>query len=151
MALRALTHRSDCGDHLHRAMIIGVIAVDMMQPPVMDEIDMAAVLHAHMLFARMAVGVIIAGNARRQLFCVGIGGADIERMFIDVPVMGVMQVAIVEIVDMARMLHRLMRTGLAVGVTFVAGVKHLVRGKGRSGKRKRQGGAKQGSAHQCPP
>lgn len=128
-------------------MIVGVVAVAVMQAPVVDEIDMGAVLHRHVLLALMAVGVIVGGDARDQFLAFGVGGADLERMFVDMAVVGVVEVTVVQVIDMARMLERLMAAGLAVGMGFMAGVQHLVGKRGRSEKGQRERRAEQGSMH----
>jgi hypothetical protein len=128
-------------------VIVSVIAVQVMQPPVMDEIDMGAVLNAQMFLARVAVGMIVARHARAEFLGFGIGGADVERVFIDMPVMSMMQVAVVEVIDMARMFERLMAAGLAVGMGIVAGVKHLVRHGRCDEKRMWERSEKQGPVH----
>ena len=132
-------------------MVIGVITVNVMQPTIVDEIDMGTVLHAHVLLARMAVGMIVARNAPAQFLSLGVGGADVQRVFVDMPVMAVMQMTVVEIIDMSSMFERLMAASRAMSVAFMPGVQHLVRGKRCGSKGKRQRGAQQGSVHQCPP
>jgi hypothetical protein len=129
-------------------VIIGVIAVQVMQPPVMDEIDMGAVLDAHVFLACVAVGMIVARHAGAQLLGLGIGGADVERVFVDMPVMAVMQMAVVEVIDMTGMFERLMAAGLGVGMGVMASVKHLVRRRRRSKERECEGSEKQGPVHE---
>jgi hypothetical protein len=128
-------------------VIVGVIAVQVMQPPVVDEIDMGAVLDTDVFLASVAVGMIVARHAGAEFLGLGIGGADVERVFVDMPVMAVVQVAVVEVIDMARMFERLMAAGLAVAVGIVASVKHLVRhgGRGETGECERS--EKQGPVH----
>ena len=114
-------------------MIIGMVAMQVVQAPVMNEIDMGAVLHAHVLFALMAMHVIIAGDGLGQFFGLGIGRADFERVLVDMTGMGVVQVAVVQEIDVTGMFERLMAAALAVGVGIVARVQHLVRQRGRGG------------------
>jgi hypothetical protein len=135
-------------------MIVSVIAVHRMQPPVMDEVHMRAMLHHQVLLARMAVGVIVGGDAGDQFLSLGIGGADVDHVFIDMPVVLVVQVAIVEVVDMARMSDGLMAAVSAVSMGIVPAMQHLMRkhrdsGKGKR-KHRRSGGSIQGSVHEKP-
>jgi hypothetical protein len=128
-------------------MIIGVVAVQVMQVPVMDKVGVRAVLDAHMLFARMAVPVLIGGHMGGKLVGLGIGRADLDRVLVNMPVMGVVEVTVVQIVDMAGMFERLMAAAFAMGMAVMAGMQHLMR-HGRSGKEgKRQNGENKGSVH----
>lgn len=126
-------------------MIVGVVAMHVMQPPVMDEVDMSTVLRAHVLLTRVTMGVVIGGNARGQFLGGGIGGADIKRMLVD---MAMVQVAVMQIVDMPLMFERLMPAGLTVGMAIMSRMKNFMR-ESRNGKQgKRQCGAIQGSVHE---
>lgn len=121
-------------------MIVGVIAMAVVQAPVVEEIDMGAMLHAHVLLAGMAVGMIVGGDARGQFLGLGVGGADFQSMLVDMPVMRVVEVALVQVIDMACVFERLMTAALRMGVAFVRGVEHLVGGGGGSDEGKREGG-----------
>jgi hypothetical protein len=131
-------------------VIVGVIAMQVVQPPVMDEIDMIAMLDAHMLLAGMAVPVIVSGDAHGEFLGFGIGIADLDHMLIDMPAMRVVEVAVVEIVDMACMFERLMAAALRMGVAFMRGMDHLVRTSWGGGKGKREGSQVKGSVHDMP-
>lgn len=126
-----------------------MVAVLVMQVPVMDEVDMVPVLHGLVLFARMAMRMRLTRHTRDQFLGLGVRVADIEHMFIDMPAMPMMKMAIVEIVDVTRVVDGLMAAALGVGVTVMRSVEHLVceRGSGKEGKR--QSGAQQGSTHDC--
>lgn len=121
-------------------MIVGVIAMAMVQPPVMDEIHVGTMLDAHVLLAVMAVRVIVGGHARSQFLGFGVGGADFQGMLVDMAVMRVVEVAVVQVIDMARMFERLMAAALCMGVAFVRGMEHLVGAGGSSDKGKRESG-----------
>lgn len=54
-------------------MIIGVIAVNMVKPTIMDIIEMRPMLYHHMLFAIMAVHVIFTFDGEGKFFSFGIG------------------------------------------------------------------------------
>lgn len=129
-------------------MIVGVVAMQVMQPPVIDEVDMSAVLHAHVLLTRVTMGMVIGGHSRGQFLGGGIGGADIKRMLVDMAIMAMVQVAVMQIIDMPRMFERLMPAGLTVGMAIMSRMKNFMR-ESRNGKQgKRQRGAIQGSVHE---
>lgn len=128
-------------------MVVDVIAMHMVQPPVVDEVGMRPVLNARMFFARVTMGMVICGHPRDQFIAFGMGRADLQRVFVKVPGMGVMQVAIVEKIDMAAMLDRLMTAGLAVGMAIVARMDHFMRQCRRGEKRECESSKKQGSMH----
>jgi hypothetical protein len=128
-------------------MIIGMIAVQVVQPSVMEKIDMGAVLHAHVLFALMAVHVIVTRNGGAEFLGLWIGRADFERVLIDMPGMGVVQVAVMQEIDMARMFERLVAASLAMGVGIMPGMQHLVRQRWSGGKRQGECGKEKGSGH----
>jgi hypothetical protein len=108
-------------------MIVDVIAVHGMQPPVMDVVHVRAVLDHHVLLTRMAVGVGIGGDARDQLLSLRVGGADLDHVFVDMPIVLVVQMPIVEIIDMARMSDRLMAAIGTMAVGIMAAMQHLMR------------------------
>jgi hypothetical protein len=128
-------------------VIIGVIAVQVMQVTVMDEIDMGAVLDAHMLFAGMAVLVVIAGDGGAEFLGLRIGGADLDDVFVDMAVMPMVQVTIMQEVDMAGMFKRLVAAALAMGVAVVAGMQHFMRHDRSGQERECQRGEKKGPVH----
>lgn len=108
-------------------MIVGVIAVPVMQMPVMDEIHVIAVLDGHVLLARMTVRMIVGGNPSHQFLGLGIGCAHLDRMLVDVAAMRVVEVPVVEVIDMAAVIDRLMAAALGMGMAFMHAVKHFVR------------------------
>ncbi|MFM7379366.1 MAG: hypothetical protein ACKO1O_14760 [Erythrobacter sp.] len=124
-------------------MIVEMIAVLVMQVAIVDEIDVVAVLHGHLPSPRMG----IACEPRAQFLGIGIGIADFDYVFIDVPVMRVVEMTVVQIVDMALMIDRLMAAALGVDMAFVPGMKHFMRKNRCCNKGKRQSGADQGSFH----
>jgi len=128
-------------------MIVDVIAVHMVQPVAMNEVDMRTVLNARMFLTGVAVGMVIRSDPRHQLLAFGMGGADLQRVLIKVPGVGVMQVAVMQKIDMAAMLDRLMAASLAVGVGIVARVDHFMRQSRCSKKRECESSKKQGSVH----
>ena len=132
-------------------MIIGVIAVAVVEPPVVDIIHVSAVLHHGVFFPGMAVGVIIGGDAGDQLFIRRIGRRHFERVFINMAAMGIMQVAVVEVIDMTPMIERGMAATSAVRVGFMPGMDHLM-GAQRACQQRRCQQRNQKSSHgQSPP
>jgi hypothetical protein len=128
-------------------MIINVVAVYMVEPPLVDEIGMRPVLNARMLLTGVAVGMVIRGHPRHQFLAFRMGGANLQRVLIKMPGMRVMQVAIMEKIDMAAVLDRLMATSLAVGMGIVTRMDHFMRQCRGSEKREREGSKKEGSVH----
>jgi hypothetical protein len=95
-----------CSEQFHRTVIIGVIAVAVVKLAVMDIIHVRAVLHHGVFLTRMAMGMGIGGNAGDELFISRIGRAHFERMFIDMAAMRIVEMAIMEVIDMARVIER---------------------------------------------
>lgn len=118
-------------------MIIGVVAMAKMQPAVMDIVHMRAVLHHGVFFTFVPMGVIIAGDAGYQLFIRRINSADFERVFINMAIMALVEVAIMEVIDMAAMINRSMAACGPVGMGIVRGMDHLMRGQRAAEHRKR--------------
>ncbi len=110
-------------------MIIGVIAVTVVQPAIVDIVHVRAVLHHGMFFARMTMRVIIRGDSGDELFIGRIGRRHLQRVFIDMAAMRIVEVAIVQIIDMASMIERDMAASIAVGMGFMPGVDHFMRAK----------------------
>lgn len=129
-------------------MIVGVVAVNMMQAPIMDEVDMGAVLNALVFFAVMAVGVIVSGDTGAEFLRLGIGGADIKRVLIDMTAMRMVEVAVMQVIDMARVFERLMPAGWPMGMSLMPAVKHFMCHDGRSKKWKRKCRENKGPVHE---
>jgi hypothetical protein len=73
----------------------------MVQPAVHQPIDMIAMRHGFMA----AAGAVDMGAAAGAHAAIGIGGRHGDDMIINMIAMHVMQMAIVQIIDMAIMLH----------------------------------------------
>ena len=136
-------------DELHHAMIVGVIAVPVMQMPVMHEIHVIAVLDGHMLLARMSMRMIVGGDSRHKFLRIGIGIAHFDHMLIDMAAMRVVQVPVMQVIDMAGVIDGLMAAVLGMGVAIVPAMEHLMRHYRRGNQGKRQQSAVQGSMHDC--
>jgi hypothetical protein len=107
---------------LQGAVIVAMACVHMVQAAIDQIIDMIAVRHRFMA----AAGAVDMGAGRRRGAAIGIGGRNRDHMFINMIAMRVMQVAIMQIIDMAIMVHGgvaaawPMHMGMA-GVGVVAG------------------------------
>lgn len=110
-------------------MIVSVIAVTVVQAPIMDIIHVAAVLHHFMLLAIVAVGVIVAGNAHHQFFSRRIGCGHFQRVFIDMAIMPVVEMPVMQVINMPAVIDRGVAAGSAVGVGFMACMNHFVGGE----------------------
>jgi len=130
-------------------VIVEVVAMLVVEMAVMDEIHMVAMLHARMLFPSMPMRMGIGGDLRNQFLCLGIGVSHFERVFVDVATVGMMEMPVVEVIDMAIVFERLMTAALGMGMAFVPAMEDLMCHDRRSDKRKRQHGAEQGSMHDC--
>ena len=83
-------------------MIVAMIAVRVMQPPADEVIDMVAVRHCLV----SAVGAVRMRAARLRGAVHRIGGVDRDGVLVDVVLVHVMEMAVVEIVDVAVMANR---------------------------------------------
>jgi hypothetical protein len=82
-------------------MIIAMAIMWVMQPSVDEVIDVITVGHAFVSAVRpMGVRAPGVGRAAR-----GVGVADLNKMFVDVVPMHVMQMTIVKVIDMVMMAH----------------------------------------------
>lgn len=96
-------------------MIVAMAVMHMVQPAIDKEVDMVAVRHRFMAATgAMNMGAGSAGGA-----ATGIGRAHRDHMFIDMITMDMMQMAIVQIIDMAIMLHGDMAAAGAVLVGVI--------------------------------
>src|SRR5262245_45995179 len=79
-----------------------MVAVRMMQPPIHKIVDVIAVRHGFMPAARaMPVSALVFRRA-----AVGVGGVDRKGMFVDMIPMHMVQMAVVQIVDVAVVTNR---------------------------------------------
>lgn len=128
-------------------MIVHVAGVHCMQAAIVQVIDMGAVLNGQVLFAGMPVRMCVGGHVGDQFLRLRIGGAHLQHMLVDMAVVRMVHVAVMEKIEMARVLERLVAASLAVGMAVMTAVEHLMC-NGRGGKQgERQRGAKQGSKH----
>ena len=99
-------------------MIVAVVAVGMMQPPGDQEVDMIAVRH----------GLVFAARAVRMSW-VAVGGRsvsarmrsiDVDHVLVDVSFVGVMEMAIVQVVDVVVVSNRRVAAAISVSVRMLA-------------------------------
>jgi len=106
-------------------MVVAMIAVWVVQPPIHDIVDVAAVGNGFMTAAR-PVRVAFATDIRRALR--GIGPAYTEHVFIDVIAMHVMQVPIVKVIDVTIMANCRVSAVRAVLVVMISVVRQITCG-----------------------
>ena len=93
-------------------MIIAVIAVGVVQMTVDQIVHVIAVGDGFVTTVRsMDVARIVTGATVRRRTCVRVGIRDGDRVFIDVTIVGMMQVPVMEVVDVS-----VMRDGLVATV-----------------------------------
>ena len=127
-------------------MVVGVIAVDEMEPSIMDIVHMGSVLDHRVFFTVVTMHVIITGDLGHQFLGFGIGRSDRQRVLVNMSIMRVMQVAIVQVVDMTRVLDRRVTAPVRMAVTRMIGMEDLVRKRAR-GKGRGQGGKCKQACH----
>jgi hypothetical protein len=119
---------SDCASgRFERPVVVAVRAVRMMQVPADQVVDVIAMRHGFMPAAR-AVNVVGGMGGALMLRRAGrrVGRADLDDVLIDVIAMHVMQVAVVQVVDMAVMTDRAV-TAVRPVLVIVVGVFGAVR------------------------
>lgn len=100
----------------HRAVVIAVVAVLVVQPAVYDVVDVVAVRYG---FVAAAFAVNMAVTGLHGVAAVGVGGVYIEAVFIIVAVVFVVQVAVMDIVDVVAVFNGGMAAALVVNVLVV--------------------------------
>ena len=100
--MRKIGGKSPRSGQLDRPVIVAMVAVRMMQPPVHKIIDMIPMRHGFMPATRaMPVSAFVFRRAAG-----GVGGVDSKGMFVDMVAMHMVQMAVVEIVDVAVVTNR---------------------------------------------
>ena len=111
-------------------MVVAVIAMRVMQVILDAIVDVVAVRHRVVAAARpMHMARVMPGAAMVGGAAVGIGARYFDHMLVDMPLMRVVQVAVVQIIDVAVMADRLMAAAGAVlvgmlGMMFVGAGRH---------------------------
>lgn len=106
-------------DELHRAVVVAVVGVRVMQAPVDEEVRVAVVWHRLMAASRtmLVVAVMAAGGA-----CVPFRMRRVYRkgVLVDMVVVRVMQMTVVQVVDVSVVAHGGVPAPRAVNVNVVA-------------------------------
>ena len=100
----------------HRAVVVAVVAVLVVQAAVYDVVGVVAVRHG---FVAAAFAVNMAGTGLHGVAAVGVGGIYIEAVFVVVAVVFVVQVAVVDVVDVVAVFDRGMTAAFAVNMLVV--------------------------------
>jgi hypothetical protein len=98
-------------------VIVAVIAVRMMQPAVDQIIDVIAMRHGFMAAIRpVPVRCVVAAGVELWIAAVRIAVTDGDDMLFGAAVLGMLKVAVIQIIDVAVMLHGEMAASGAVNV-----------------------------------
>ena len=100
----------------HRAVVVAVVAVLVVQAAVYDVVGVVAVRHG---FVAAAFAVNMAGTGLHGVAAVGVGGVYIEAVFVVVAVVFVVQVAVVDVVDVVAVFDGGVAAAFAVNVLVV--------------------------------
>lgn len=106
----------DLFNDFHRAVVVAVVAVLVVQAAVYDVVGVVAVRHG---FVAAAFAVNMAGTGLHGVAAVGVGGIYIEAVFVVVAVVFVVQVAVVDVVDVVAVFDRGMTAAFAVNMLVV--------------------------------
>ena len=100
----------------HRAVVVAVVAVLVVQAAVYDVVGVVAVRHG---FVATAFAVNMAATGLHRVAAVGVGGVYIEAVFVVVAVVFVVQVAVVDVVDVVAVFDGGVAAAFAVNVLVV--------------------------------
>ena len=100
----------------HRAVVVAVVAVLVVQAAVYDVVGVVAVRHG---FVAAAFSVNMAATGLHRVAAVGVGGVYIEAVFVVVAVVFVVQVAVVDVVDVVAVFDGGVAAAFAVNVLVV--------------------------------
>ena len=103
-------------NNFHRAVVVAVVAVLVVQTAVYDVVDVIAVRYG---FVAAAFAVNMTGTSLHGVAAVGVGGADADAVFVVVAVVFVVQVAVVNVVDVAVVFDGGVTAALSVNVLVV--------------------------------
>ena len=111
--------RERSGGH-QRAVIVAMVAMRMMQVAVDEVADVIAVRHGFMPAVRaMLVILCVSGTGMLRRAAVRVRGRNLDHVLIDVAVVHMVQVAVMQIVDMARVLDGRMTAAGTVDVGVI--------------------------------
>ena len=100
----------------HRAVVVAVVAVLVVQAAVYDVVGVVAVWHG---FVAAAFAVNMASTGLHGVAAVWVGGVYIEAVFVVVAVVFVVQVAVVDVVDVVAVFDGGVAAAFAVNVLVV--------------------------------
>jgi hypothetical protein len=101
-------------------MVVAVCAVGMVEMAVHQIVDMVAVGHRLMAAARsVPVLTVMAAAIMIGRAPFGVAPSDLDRVFVDMPLMGMMEVPVVKVVDMIAMLDGDMPAVRPVGMGMI--------------------------------
>ena len=100
----------------HRAVVVAVVAVLVVQAAVYDVVGVVAVRHG---FVAAAFAVDMAGTGLHGGAAVGVGGVYIEAVLVVVVVVLVVQVAVMDVVDVVAVFDGGVAAAFAVDVLVV--------------------------------
>ena len=106
----------DLFNDFHRAVVVAVVAVLVVQTAVYDVVDVIAVRYG---FVAAAFAVNMTGTSLHGVAAVGVGGVYIEAVLVVVAVVLVVQVAVMDVVDVVAVFDRGMAAAFAVNVLVV--------------------------------
>ena len=94
------------GDHCERPVVVAVVAMRMMQAPIYEIVDVIAMRHSFVAAIRpVPVLRLMAACVMVRIAAVRIPCAHGDYMLIGTAPLGVFEPAMIEIIDMAFMLH----------------------------------------------
>ena len=100
----------------HRAVVVAVVAVLVVQAAVYDVVGVVAVRHG---FVAAAFSVNMAATGLHRVAAVGVGGVYIEAVFVVVAVVFVVQVAVMDVVNVVTVFDCGVAAAFAVNVLVV--------------------------------
>lgn len=100
----------------HRAVVIAMVAVLVVQLAVYDVVDVVAVRYG---FVAAAFAVNMAVTGLHGVAAVGVGGVYIEAVLVVVAVVFVVQVAVMDVVDVVAVFNGGMAAAFSVNVLVV--------------------------------
>ena len=103
-------------NNFHRAVVVAVVAVLVVQTAVYDVVDVIAVRYG---FVAAAFAVNMTGTSLHGVAAVGVGGVYIEAVLVVVAVVLVVQVAVMDVVDVVTVFDRGLAAAFAVNVLVV--------------------------------
>jgi hypothetical protein len=104
-------------NHRQRPVVVAVIAVRMMQPAVHEIVGVVAVRNAFMAAVRpVSVGRLVAGRVMLWIAAVRVPVGYRNYMLLGTPVLGMLKTAMIEVIDVAFMLHGEMTASAAMNV-----------------------------------